>query len=217
MSIEPDKTNPFAVLKSQSPDAIQAEMDRRWEHARVRYTLTRLGLAKYNSQMSRKVSDRPEEAYLTFELFDEFFPSFPMILSTDRLSTVEVQKTGSKELDETAKVDAPPLHQNLKAVHPRWFKSFLALPFIPPYEEIFNKRGSGTKLRPVGLVFPRKGFPQGLVVHNGDVYDFVSQKSGCHYYLGGGKKPMNLVVQSYQSLLDQIRRVKHWKPEDVSF
>lgn len=203
---EPDKRNPFHALKNQSQEVIDAELDRQWEHARVRYALGRVGLGSFKKRLLRRATDLQGEPYLTFALFEEEFPTFPILLSANRMATKQVRKEG-----EIKTVKAEPLHQNPQAFHPVWFKQFLALPFTKLYEERFGEAGEVIQLKPVGMVFPRRGFAQGLVIHNGDVHDFVSPQSSCHLYLGGGKKPMNLVVQSFESLLDCIHKTQRWR------
>jgi hypothetical protein len=203
---QPDKRNPFHALKKQSFDLATYELDRGWEHARVRYALGRLGLGSYRKRLEKKARDLQGTDYLTFALLDEEFPTFPIRLTANRMATTEKKEGGEKKI-----VPAEPLHRNPKAFHPEWFKNFLALPFSKLYEEAFGSLGQVTQLKPIGMVFPRRGFPQGLVIHNGDVHDFLSPQSSCHLYVGGGKKPMTLVVQSFQSMLDCIHKVQKWR------
>jgi len=62
------------------------------------------------------------------------------------------------------------------------------------------------------MVFPRKGFPDGLIVHNGQIEDFLPAHSGCHVYHGGPKHSLRLVVQPYRLLLDHLREACGWEP-----
>lgn len=101
----------------------------------------------------------------------------------------------------------PPLHRDPNAIHPLWLKAFLNLPFV----EIYNERYElADKTRPFGLVFPRKGFGNGLVIHNGDVELFVPPVSCCHLFRGGKRHAMTLVVQPYITLIDCIREDIAW-------
>jgi len=215
---DPEKTNPFHVLKNQSPEAVRVDLDRRWLHARVRYTISRLGLGSFKRRLMRKAAELQDEAFLNFKLFDEEFPTFPVLLGCTRLS-VDHPKLRRKKGEEEDPVDlkgviAPgkQLHRDPRAFHPEWFKNFMRLPFMYWYQDLYEEWGGVDNPKPVGLVFPRKGFAQGLVVHNGGLDNFVGPNGSCHVYVGGGKKPMTLVVQPFQSMLDHVKKVQQWRP-----
>jgi hypothetical protein len=191
---EPDRINPFQILKNRTQGGLTGEFDRRWEHARVRYTLQRLRLTRYQKEFLQFVRQQTDETYYNFRLFDQFFPSFPIALACDRL------KEDSKE----------PLHRDPKAFHPQWWKNFMRLPFIPAYQKFYDSIGAHTMTRHCGLVFPRRGFQQGLVVHNGEFADYVSPGHTAHVYLAPDGHQM-LFVQPFQNLLDHIWGVSGWR------
>jgi len=161
----------------------------KWESARVEWTMRRL---KLDSQRKEMTSELGFSGDYTFEAFSRMVPTFPMdIVAEPRKGQL-------------------PLHRDQKAVHPRWFKTFRSLPFVQEYEVRFGE--CSKEGRPFGMVFPRKGFLQGLILHNGDWELFVPPQSSCHLFKGGKKRSMNLVVQPYQGFIDHVRNGISWRP-----
>jgi len=192
--------NPFSMLNQGGDrEAFNLAQAIAWEDARVRHTLRRVGLVNYRKRLEKEADEETGSKRLTFERFNRKFPTFPALLGCHSF------------------VGETPIHSRGECIHPRWFQAFMKLPFIEPYEELYDVLGDEVKLRPVvAMVFKRKRFDQGLVVHNGDVDRFVAPKSSCHLYRGGGvrKKTVNLVVQPYDNFLKYIYRDGHgWKPD----
>jgi len=189
-----NKRNPFSILNEGSIDAVREREAQEWESRLVLFTMTRAGLGDRKRDFVREHRDRTSQPFVSFRAFNEEFSTFPVWLGGDKLQGI------------------PPLHQYNKAVFPVWLKTFLRLPFIPAYEELHASLGKLANVKPVALVFPRKGFRQGLVVHNGDFHTFVPPQSSCHVYHGGGRKPVDLIVQPYAGFVDHIYRRGHgWK------
>ena len=202
MSDSPYANNPFHALRGQDMDAMRAETAAGYEHARVVFTLKRLGLPEVVKPMMRRARERLAESRLTFAQFDAQFPSFPVHLECDNLS--RTAEKGPHQLD---------LRND--AVLPVWFKIFRKLPFMAIYEPYYDAARKKGEERPIALVFPRRGFRDGLVVHDGDLETFVPPKSSCHLYRGNR---LTIVVQPYISFLDHIYQHGHgWKPDEGSF
>ena len=164
----------------------------KWETARVEATVKRLKLHKNVLGELRKQSG----GELTFEGFNDRFPNFPAVLFGTALAGME------------------PLHRHSGAIHPMWFKSFRNLPFISFYEDALHVAGSEglsdtDGFRPFGLVFPRKGFRDGLILHNGDWEAFTADNSSFHLFKG---KDFTLLVQPYAAFLDHVRDGISWTP-----
>ena len=164
----------------------------KWETARVEATVKRLKLHKNVLGELRKQSG----GELTLEGFNDRFPNFPVVLGGNSLVGME------------------PLHRHSGAIHPMWFKSFRNLPFISFYEDLLHVAGvdslADSNFRPFGLVFPRKGFRDGLIVHNGDWEAFTADNSSCHLFKGKGG--FTLLVQPYAAFLDHVRDGISWTP-----
>ena len=197
----PFKNNPFNLLRATSQDAVALQASAAYEHQAVLRTLKLTGLEPYRRDLLRAAAQHFGEARLTFLQFHAAFPDFPLRLACNNM----------KHLPK-------PLHLLQEAIFPVWLKAFSQLPIIKPYEAFFDsveieEQGH----RPIGLIFYRRGFPDGLILHNGDPFKFVPPRAGCVLYRGaGGKKAMNLVVQRYSGLLQQLYAAGHgWKPITV--
>ena len=154
-----------------------------WESARVEWTLRRM---KRDAARKEILSESSTGLY-TFEAFNRVV-DFPMSLFAEAMK------------------DEPPLHRDTRAIHPIWFKAFIGLPFMSYYEERFSEFIQNNSERALGMVFPRKGFSQGLIVHNGDWDLFVPPQSSCHIFKGGKKHSMNLIVQPFMGFIDHVRK-----------
>jgi len=164
----------------------------KWETTRVEATVRRLKLHKNVLNELRQQGG----GEVTFEGFNDRFPNFPVVLAGTALAGME------------------PLHRHSGAIHPMWFKSFRNLPFISFYEDLLHVAGADryadSKFRPFGLVFPRKGFRDGLILHNGDWEAFTADNSSCHLFKG--KDGFTLLVQPYAAFLDHVRDGISWTP-----
>ena len=191
--------NPFNLLNSgDEHERFEVSQNRAWEGGLVRHVMTRCGLGRHIRAFQAAHQQQFGFRDLTFAAFNTEFHTFPVFLGCSRLRHIPVS-----------------LHCFKGAILPLWFKTFLKLPFMPPYMELHNSFGESAKLKPIGLVFPRKGFQKGLVVHNGEFHMFVPPQSSVHVYHGGGRKPLDLIVQPFSSFLDHIYRHGHgWKFED---
>ena len=184
-----DSQHPLSPLKFDVANYDDTDIRAlKWESARVEATVKRLKLGRNVLPELRKNGN----GELTFEGFNERFPDFPVILSGSSLPGVQT------------------LHRNQKAIHPMWFKSFRNLPFIQFYEDELMRLPDLEGRRPLGMVFPRKGFREGLIVHSGDWEAFSADNSSCHLFKGKGG--FTLLVQPYAAFLDHVRDGILWVP-----
>lgn len=156
---------------------------KQWESKRVEWTLTRLGLAK----QKKEILYASEDKLYSFKAFNTL--GFPMELCADAM-------TGHM-----------PIHKDPKSIHPAWFKSFANLHFAKLFNEALDEFVE-KKTKPMGMIFPRKGFSQGLIMHNGDWETFLPPHSSCHLFRGD---KMNFVVQPYTDFIDHVRDGLAWK------
>jgi len=158
---------------------------RQFESSRVEWTLRSLGLEAQRREILQGIESLG--GYFTFSEFNRVV-SFPINLISESLH------------------GEMPIHRDQKSTHPMWFKGFRSLPVIQKYEDYLNDYlQDGTPKKPLGMVFPRKGFSQGLIVHNGDFDLYVPPKSSCHVYKGGTTHSMNLIVQPYMGLINHLK------------
>lgn len=190
--------NPFNRLNSRDRDVYQHEQGCRWEDARVVATLKRLHLGQRMRALRQQAVELTGVEQLTFRVFNYVYPTFPMTLGCNRLSHLP-----------------KPLHLLQEAIFPAWLKNFRNLPIVEPFESFYESLGDERTVRPVGMIFPRNGFPQGLILHTGSPDQFVPPRSGYFCYHGGDKKhPLDLVVQPYSLFLDHIySRGRGWTPD----
>ena len=162
---------------------------RQWESSRVEWTMRRLKLERQR----KEVLSAAIGGQYTFAEFNRVV-NFPMYLLAEAMT------------------DLPCIHRDPKSRHPLWFTAFRSLPFVKLYEQRFEELPQIYQQQPIGMVFPRKGFSQGLILHNGDWDLFVPPQSSCHVLKGGKKHSMNLVVQPYTGFIDHVRQGLAWGP-----
>lgn len=135
---------------------------------------------------------------LTFRAFDTVFPTFPIYLGASRLGGVQ-------------------LHLEQSAMLPALFKSFGAAPFVEAYDAFYESAATRVTGRPVGLIFPRKGFKNGLVVYAADdpqVLPLCERETVLTYASGKRKDRHWIMVRSFQKLLEAIHNGGHgWRPD----
>lgn len=173
------RVNPLNPLLGKIEKFEQSEIAlRQWESKRVDWTIRRLGL----TAQLKEVASYDDGDFLSFEAFNSIF-SFPVYLTANQLK------------------DRLPLHKDQKSIHPNWFKAFSKLPFVQLFAE--NLKTYGSYRHAVGMVFPRKGFAQGMIVHTGDFNTFVLSGASCHFYRS--VNDLELVVQPYTDFVDALK------------
>jgi hypothetical protein len=235
-SDNPYAGNPFHQLRPQHAAAMREEAILAYEHGRVNYTLGRVGLGDLKRHLLRESRRNLETGRFTFLQFNEHFRNFPVYLGCSNLSEtvlapreerdakepelrpVEEDRPQKKKREKKKPRGPHQLELRQDAILPKWFMEFSHLPFYDVYLAMHERVAEKADGRPVGLIFPRKGIRQGLIIHNGDMDTYVPEKTSCHLYRGGGRHPIVLVVQPYAGFLDHIYKNGHgWVPEDGSF
>jgi hypothetical protein len=178
-----DQVNPLNPLLGKIERFENADASvRQFESTRVEWTLRRLNM---ESQL-RKIKQQSHDGLITFDDLNQTV-DFPIHLKSESLKG-EI-----------------PIHRDQRSTHPMWFKGFLKLPIVQKFEELFEAyHAKHTGDKPIGMVFPRKGFAQGLIIHNGDWNLYVPPNSSCHLYQGGNKTT-SLIVQPYMGLVDHVK------------
>jgi len=183
--------HPFHPLLSKITRYEQAERRvSQWESARIEWTVNRLKLSMACKQEIKKLSTTD---HFTCEAFNTVVNTFPVYLFADAMT------------------DEPPIHKDQRSIHPLWFKTFRSLPLVQRYESRFEELYKRYPDRPLAMIFPRRGFAQGMVIHNGNWEMFVPPQSSCHVHKGGKKHAMQLVVQPYTALIDHIQTGLAWR------
>jgi len=166
--------NPLHPLLGKIERAENSEVTgKQWESKRAEWVFRKKGL----TSKIKPLKSSSDDGLLSLSMLQEFFPE--VYLTSGYLK---------------AKI---PIHKDTSAVHPAWFKGFLKLPFIESYKDILTSRSDSVEI--VGMVFPRKGFQNGLILHNGHWLNYVPQGSGFHLYRG--KNDRVLTVQSFSDFV----------------
>lgn len=196
-----DKEHPFEKV-ARSSDYIArmgARSDTTFENGKVESLIKQFKISK---DAVREIREFAAEATgkpdLTFAAFNRRFESFPLLLGASRLDGVQLHLTSS-------------------AMIPALFKAFGKAPFVDVFDAFYETNQPRANGRPVGMVFPRKGFKQGMVIYATDdpkAVPLCERETMLAYASGRGKKQHWLVVRSYSKLLEALHNGGHgWRPE----
>lgn len=193
------KPHPFDRITRGYHERAAARADVEYEAGRVAYLL---GAVKLNV---RKATSALLESYpgpdgaLTFKAFNATYPSFPLILGASRLDGVKLH------LEDSAQV-------------PALFNRFASAPFVSAYEAFYEEYADRANGGAVGLVFPRKGVRQGLIMYTSDDPEAIpfGEREFYMVYVGGSRKKRHrLYVRSFQKTVEAVYRDGHgWTPAD---
>ncbi len=182
------QVNPLHPLLSKIAKFEQGDIQgKQWESSRVEWTLRRLKL----EQKRKEILQNAVGSKYSFEAFNRI-ANFPMYLFAEPL------------------IGVPPIHRDPKSIHPFWFKAFRGLPIVERYEEQLEAMSAKYTDRPIGMVFPRKGFLEGFLIHNGSWETFAPFQAGTHVFRGSREKATTLIVQPYSGFVDHVRDVLAW-------
>lgn len=171
--------------------------EERFEVAKVNLLLTKFHLpATTRRELESVHYEATGRRLLRLRLFNEMFPSFPLFLGTSLL-------------------DGAKLHVDPKAILPRWFDAFESLPFFKKYEDFYEQVADLAGNRSIGLIFPRKGFAKGLIIHNASPTDFWCNRTvSIAYRCGTAATPRYICVESFAAVVEAIyNNGRGWRPE----
>jgi len=177
VSDKPQHPNNPLLSKFQAIDSKEVTKAS-WEHSRVMHIVQVMGYKNLVSDLKR-VS---QGSLFTLGDFVQVCDDFPVYLFAETLK------------------GSPPIHRDNRSVHPIWFKSFTSVPFVKVYIE---RSKTFPTDRPVGMLFPRRGFQQGMIIHDGDPERFLPPGSSCHLYRGDGGTTM--IVQPFTGFLNHLK------------
>ena len=175
-------TNPLLSKIQKFEDAVKT--DEGWESKTAEYALNQVGAT---APAKREILRGRGNRNLKLEDFRDYV-NLEMTLVAEPLSG-EI-----------------PIHKSTKSVHPNWFRAFTTMPFVRSYYAHYDERSNGRKDYQLGMVFPRKGMRQGLILHNGDLTRFLLPTCCAHVFCGSNSKPMPLVVQPFTNFIQAITK-----------
>lgn len=186
-------SHPFDQFRRPDQDRAALAGELSWEGKCVRYLLGAVGLKPVNHHSAILVKHDEQETgrgELTMRAFNELYPSFPLLLSCSAAA-------GHK------------LYLDRRALIPALFSRFSLAPFVKYYEDWYEQADGQANGRAIGLVFPRKGLPGGMILH-GEGIEGVFFKGATMVETGGTKRhPARLYLRLYRSLVTAIHNGGH--------
>jgi hypothetical protein len=189
------KRHPFEAFSRNYHERHAGHRESQFEETRVDYLLKALNLGKVAGALWRRSKQETGHATLSFEQFNQEFPSSPLLLGASTL-------------------DGAKLHTDARVMLPALFKRFDAAPFVTAFEEFYEREEGRAQGRTLGLVFPRKGLRQGLIIH-GEGLEAVFCHGLSLVYVGGTRRrPHSLYVRPFQALVEAVYNKGHgWRPD----
>lgn len=181
-------THPFEEVNRRLDVDRDIQNDLQLENNLVNRLLVRTYASQageHRQQIYSECNARILEKRLTFALFHELFPDYPVLMAFSRL-------------------DGLKLHTDPRSTLPSILKEFWRTPFFQHYAlmaETQENRRDGLK---IGLVFPRHGLKYGLVLHNGGLAFKRRRDTVVVHDAGDEDSPVLLGVQTFDSMIDAI-------------
>lgn len=184
--------DPFAEMNaSRDKEAQGADAQLNFETTLVKHMLARLKLSEYKGELYKIWQQQHDERRLTFVALNFQFPTFPFLLGCSRL-------------------EGNPVHKDRKSTEPARFKSFGSVPFVQAFHEFKEQVGQEAAWRSVGVIFPRKGFRYGMIIHDNDEESYWEQGLSWVYKDAKGDR---IYVQPFTAVLDSIYdNGRGWRP-----
>lgn len=182
------------------------EDERKWEHAITNHLMNKLGLNKRLKSLRKLNEELGHEHLLTQEAFRAMFPTFPIRFETSRLRGIEIP-----DVDSRTQVDYR-VERCGRFWEPNRFKSFNRVPVVGLYNLLLSELPEDiVSCLPVGLVFPRKGFTHGMVIHNDDSEKFWTHGSAW-VFKGTKAHPKKQYMQPFIDVVKAIKEEAGWQP-----
>lgn len=202
--------NPFDAMnrKHRGGEEQRAVEDAKYEHGRVDHMLKRFKLTASRRAMMNARAASTGQAQLTFDDFNDRFPTFPFAMAAHRLRGVAcLGKKGQATPDDYQ------VHRDPNATEPARFKKFMRVPFVAAYLEVLAYRQDLADPRPLAMTFPRKGFLHGMVIHNDDSERYWHDGL-CWVYKGEDEgRAVRYYVQPFSALIEAIfDDGRGWRP-----
>jgi hypothetical protein len=190
--------NPFErMISGRSAAQPVAAESASFERESVRYVTREMGLT---SRHVNALLDRYEaltgKRELRFSTFNEAYSSFPVFLGSHTLRCLGgpwPKPTGPDYC----------VHRDMSSVEPQRFKRFGGVPFVVAYQDFYNASFREAAGRPIGLVFPRRGFMRGMIIHNDASERFWREGLSWVYKVPGTEN--RLYVQPFIFFLQAIK------------
>jgi hypothetical protein len=142
---------------------------------------------------------------LRFAAFQEMFPTFPFVFGCHMLQGLAVPWS-TKPTPITYAV-----HTDTHSVEAARYTKFDAVPFVVAYKELYEQLATFANGRSIALVFPRKGFLHGMVLHDDQSEQYWPQGLAEVYKFTAGGRDRRLYRMPFTALVAAIAS-QQWKP-----
>lgn len=166
------------------------EKQLRWEENIVKHVLGRFNLRPMERILRREHSKRFDQFLLRVELFHEYFEDFPIYFGTRYMKG---------------------LHANNACIMPNIINNFWRTPIAKAFEDFVETAPEERLDGCVGVVFPRRGYQRGMIVHNGHRF-WRPNVARLVYDYGKPNKKKRLVVEPFGELVKWIAKHRKWSP-----
>ncbi len=184
--MEPPK-HPFERFFTRSQQQLHRRNEFGYETRLINFLLKELRLTRRRSELLEMQQRRTTDlAPITLAVFNDAFPEFPLVMACSRLQ-------GKR------------LHICVDTLLPNLFKNYQRAPYVKHYDlEAYQRFQHTAQGRTIGLIFPYKGVPKSLVVHNGGLDQFRYPGTVITHHQDDESEPRTLYVQSLAPLVRAI-------------
>lgn len=181
-------SHPFDEMRRRS----DAERDKHNDEMREGSLVNRLLSRTYGSaagKARREIldlsEDRTGQRRMTFALFNEVFPDYPVLLSFSRLGGAKLHADQRMMLASLIKFfPKTPVHQHFAD-------------WLPTAHQMANGRN-------VGMVFGRRGFKYGMIIHDGGLAFHRHRDTVIIHEGGSSQEPVQYGMQWFDTFVDAI-------------
>ncbi len=189
----------------QDPQARIDHGDRAFERDRVAFVMKTLGCGPKKLKDLRAAGrDMAGQPDLYFDCFNAMFPEFPFALGASTLRHLPLPYKTRGEQTKTTSPDYT-VHRDYHSLEPMRYKAFEQVPFVVAYGKMSDRLQEVAVGRSVGLVFPRRGIIQGLMIHDDINHRYWTEGFAQVFkYRDDGGTEFQLIVQRFSDVIKAI-------------
>lgn len=183
------------------PEERLAYEERSFERDRVAFVLKSMGIGSRRTNAIREKGKQVSgKADLYFDVFNDAFPGFPFVLGSSTLRNVVLPYTTRTHKVKTTPMDYR-VHQDYHSLEPMRYKNFPHVPFVIAYFQLIERVEAQAQGRPIGLVFPRRGIMQGLIIHDDSSQKYWTEGFAQVYKYEAEGQSCQLFVQRFSDVI----------------
>ncbi len=177
-----------------------------FEQERLRFLLGKLKLKYAQKDIAKDWENHCGRYELRFAAFNNRFPTFPFLLGANTLRDLALPYGKARRTPFDYAVHTDPY-----STEPSRFKQFQWVPYVVAYKEFYELVAAKAETRKIAMVFPRKGFLHGMVIHNDDTEQYWTHGL-CQVYKFPDRGT-KLFMLPFQNLIEGVYSNGHgWRP-----